>query len=320
MPPQPIWTPSAARIASTRLAAFTRALHDTLRPRPAGLSGAVALLGRTAGRFLDRGVGLLRHSRSPRRARRGRSRPHAGRPLLSRRQAQFRRERAAPQRRHAGDRLQRRIRPPPDHQPRPAVHRRPALRRRLVRGRHPPRRPRCRLHAEPARDDCRRAGRRGDRRGLDVVLAGLRRAGSDRSIRPDRAADPGRADGYFYAGKTLDAVLPRLAEILARLPSVRAGGRRSLRRPRIRAWRAAACGRRGRSSSAPLATTRSTTFDAVCRSTIRSTSSTPPARPACPSASSTAPAARCSSISRSTSCTATSSPATACSTSRPAAG
>ena len=42
--------------------------------------------------------------------------------------------------------------------------------------------------AEHAGDDRRRARRGGDRRGLVVVLAGLRRAGRARSLRPDRAA------------------------------------------------------------------------------------------------------------------------------------
>ena len=57
-----------------------------------------------------------------------------------------------------------------------------------------------------------------------------------------------------------------------------------------------------------------------CRSTTRSTCSTPPARPACPSRSCTGTAASCSSTSRCSRCTTTSAPATASSGSPRRAG
>ena len=66
--------------------------------------------------------------------------------------------------------------------------------------------------------------------------------------------------------------------------------------------------RRAGTTGSPAATQARRSRSRGCRSTIRSTSCIRRAPPACRSASCTAPAARCCSISRSTSCTATSSP------------
>ncbi len=62
--------------------------------------------------------------------------------------------------------------------------------RRASAGRHPRRRSCRRLPAEHSRIGGCGARRRGDRRGVVVVLAGLRRAGRARSLRPDRASHP----------------------------------------------------------------------------------------------------------------------------------
>ena len=128
-----------------------------------------------------------------------------------------------------------------------------------------------------------------------------------------------RADGYFYAGKRS---IPcrrwrrcwrKLAAVERVVVSpVRSRARRCSRRsaPRPHAPRS------GRLRHARRTGCRF----ARCPSTIRSTSCIPPARRASRSASCTAPAARCCSTRRSICCTPTSSAATGCSTSRPAAG
>ncbi len=56
-----------------------------------------------------------------------------------------------------------------------------------ARGGRPTRRPRRRIHPEPARGDHRHARRRQRRRDLVVGIAGFRRAGRARPLRPDRA-------------------------------------------------------------------------------------------------------------------------------------
>ena len=112
-------------------------------------------------------------------------------------------------------------------------------------------------------------------------------------------------------------VRARIAEVVRALPSVQrtvlvpylgTGDTAAIRD--VVAWdEFVSAGRRRRSGSS-----------SPCRSTIRSTSSTRRAPPACRSASCMAPAARSSSTSRNISSTATSAPAIASSTSRRAAG
>ena len=123
------------------------------------------------------------------------------------------------------------------------------------------------------------------------------------------------ADGYFYAGKTVDSLAP-IAGVLRELASVERvvvvpyvetpGAAQSL--PGCVSLRRL----RSRGATRP--------GSSACPSTTRSTCSTRAARPACPSASSMAPAARCCSTSRNIGCTPTSSRATGCSSSPPAAG
>ena len=110
------------------------------------------------------------------------------------------------------------------------------------------------------------------------------------------------ADGYFYGGKKLDSLEP-MAAVLARLSGVTrvivvpyVDAQPELQRLGAAAARARWLGRFRRPRPAAQ---RSCTR----HSTIRSTSSIPPAPPACPSASCTAPAARCCSTRRSTCCT-----------------
>ena len=96
------------------------------------------------------------------------------------------------------------------------------------------------------------------------------------------------ADGYFYGGKAHDS-LARVRQVLDSLPSVDQNGRGALRR------RVAAAGRPARRRAVERVRRRrraASCASSSCRSTIRSTSSTRRARPACPSASCTAPAAR----------------------------
>ena len=106
-------------------------------------------------------------------------------------------------------------------------------------------------------------------------------------------------DGYRYAGKELDCTA-RAAELLPRLPSVRhavmitsLGNRALPADPRAMHWD---------DLMARAPSLRHRLFGG-CRSIIRSTSSTPPARPACRSAWCTRPAARCCSTSRNISST-----------------
>ena len=129
------------------------------------------------------------------------------------------------------------------------------------------------------------------------------------------------SDGYWYAGKRIQ-IGDKLAEIVAELPGVAARGRSSPisarparwppRLPKARHARrgflapfaaAAASPSRGCPSRTPLYILYLLRHDR--RAEVH--------RPL-------APAARCCSTSRSTGCTATSAPATACSTSPPAAG
>ncbi len=124
-------------------------------------------------------------------------------------------------------------------------------------------------------------------------------------------------DGYWYNGKKQD-ISAKLAAISATLKPLRtivvpyldtartvAGSTARVAAGRQPFWRLS---RPSRSPSSPALFV------------IRSTSCFPPARPAFPNASSIRPAARCSSTSRNCACMPVSSPATACSTSPPAAG
>ena len=97
------------------------------------------------------------------------------------------------------------------------------------------------------------------------------------------------ADGYFYGGKRTTAATAR-REVAARAAVGRAHGRRAVRRDAPDASSVRAACRLwtewlGTGTARPLRSSG-------CRSTIRSTSCIPPARPASRSASSTAPAAR----------------------------
>ena len=143
-----------------------------------------------------------------------------------------------------------------------ALLRRDALRRGAAVGRDRGRRSRRRLHAEYAGDDRRRARRRGDRRGLVVVLAGLRRrrACSIASARSSRGcwSPPTR---YFYAGKT-HRLLPRVARDRSSACRPSAHGRSfptSTRRDRCRPAARRRCG----TSSSAAALRRDFEFDAA---------------------------------------------------------
>ena len=122
------------------------------------------------------------------------------------------------------------------------------------------------------------------------LLAGLRRAGRARPLRPDRAQGavlrrrlPLRRQGVRLAGAGC-------ARSLAQLPSVeRVRGRALPRRRRIDGIGDASLRRLPRA----VRRRRDDRVRAACRSTTRSTSCTRRARPACRSASCTAPAARC---------------------------
>jgi hypothetical protein len=148
-----------------------------------------------------------------------------------------------------------------------------------------------------------------DRRHLLLGLAGFRRAGRARPLRPDRAEGPVRLRRLLVQRQ--DQRLPRQ-------------GRRDRRRPAVAGARGrrALCGKCGRNRSRrqhhrdppgrdaggfPRSLRRPSARSASsgCPSTIRSTSCIPRAPPACPSASCIAPAACCCSTSRNTSCTAT---------------
>ena len=252
-------------------------------------------------------------------ARARRRRQDAGRAVLPRRAAQLRREPAATARRRRRPRLLGRGQgaAPPEPAPSSTTRSRgcpgadgarrrsratgsraicPTCRRRSSRARHRRRSARCGRPARPisASRACSTASARSSPRCWSL------------------------ADGYFYNGKA----------------STSRQGARDRRRAAERRARRASRPIRG-DRVAPDGIANAVTLDAdfvapfaarrdrassVCRSTTRSTSSFPRARPACRNASSTAPAARCCSTSRSISSIATSSRATASSISPPAAG
>ena len=102
-----------------------------------------------------------------------------------------------------------------------------------------PRRPRRRLHAEHARDRHRHARGGQHRRDLVVVLAGFRRAGRARPLRPDRAracCSPRTATSTTARRSTAAA---SRARSLRQLPSVEHVDRRALHAARAR--RSARC-------------------------------------------------------------------------------
>ena len=110
------------------------------------------------------------------------------------------------------------------------------------------------------------------------------------------------ADGYFYAGKTLDS-LSSMAEVLKHLPSVErvvvipyasCGAGPGAARGGVFQSGAMGCLRRARSAAA---------VHVRSRSIIRCTFFIRPAPRGCPSASCTAPAVLCSNIRKSTCCT-----------------
>ena len=185
------------------------------------------------------------------------------------------------------------------------------------------RRPRRGLPAQHAGDD-RRDARRGEpRRDLVVVLAGFRRAGRARPLRPDRAArcsSPSTATGTTARRMP---ILDKVAEIVARLPTRRARRRRAVSAATsggpqatsrtVRSARRVGRFRRAvrrRADRLRAAAVRSSALHPVFvghdrraevhRARRRRHAAAAPEGASC--------------------CTATSSPATACSTSRPAAG
>ena len=180
-----------------------------------------------------------------------------------------------------------------------------------------------RVYAEHAGGDSSRCSATRERRcDLVVGVARLRRAGRARSLRTDRARGAVHRRRLLVQRQAAADCPRQGAAIVERLPNAAARGRRALSAvehpARRRSSPAFRMRRRGTISSRRSRRRRSPS--SACRSTIRCTSCTRRARPACPSASCTARAARCCSTSRSTGCTATSSRATACSTSPPAAG
>ena len=141
------------------------------------------------------------------------------------------------------------------------------------------------------------------RRDLVLVLAGLRRAGRARPLRPDRAEGAVRGRRLLLQRQN-----PSIAWTSCMASSQRCRRSNASWSCRTRAPippstglpHAAVCGRLHGELRRPA---RSSSRG--CRSTTRSTSCIRPARPACRSASCTARAARCCSTSRSTCCTPT---------------
>ena len=291
-----LWKPSPRRIARGehhRIRREVGARHGVDVPTTTR-SGA----GRsTTRRLLARGLGLRRRRRHAAAIPWWRTPTGCPAPLVSRRPAQLRAEPARARRADdAGDALvfwgedkvTRRV----SHAELHALASRASAA--LAAAGRRGRRPRRRVPAQHARGDHRDAGRDVARRDLVVVLAGLRRAGRARPLRPDRAARA-RHRRRLLVQRQGDAD-PRQGGRDRRRPAVGRARRRDpvsaanagrLRRPRRRcatAWRGTSGWRR----SCPA---RSTT--SRCRSTIRSTSSIRRGRPACRSASCTAPAARC---------------------------
>ena len=190
------------------------------------------------------------------------------------------------------------------------------VRRRPSPARHPAWRSRGRISAQCARGDRRRArrGSRGCR--VVVVLTRFRRPGGHRSIRTDRAEDPG---------------CRRRVLVCREAPRLFSADRRGRARAALAeadcssspTWRLALRSRFRMSSpgtsSFPQVLAR-IRRSSRCRSTIRFTSFTRRALPVFRSASSMAPAGRSSSTSRNISFTATLARPTASSTLRPAAG
>ena len=262
--------------------------------RASRLWQAARLVGGAAGRLLVRALALRRGARQPALGPGpGGRRAHAGRTLVRRRKAELRREPAAPSRRSSGhDRLER---------GRDAAHAElcGAVRARRAAGRSPeggrrrPRRSGRRGHAAHSRDHHRHAGCHRARRDLVVLLARFRRPGRARPLRPDRAQG---------ADHRRRLPLQRQADRRARQDrrdrgaAAEPAAHRHGAVPGCRGGPGAACA--ARCSSRTIGSPGRRSISPNCRSTTRSTSSIPPAPPACPRRSCTAPAARCCSTSR----------------------
>ena len=188
-----LWQPSAERIARANITEFAR--------RAAGIAGrplpdypvAVALVDRGTRGVLVRAVGLRGRGGRARRAHARRPDANARRPLVSGCAPQFRGEPAhAPRcrrrRRCAGVPRRRQARAP--RFARRACRERVADRGRIEGDGHQGGRPDRRLRPQHARGDRGHAGSDEPRRRVVVVLAGFRRAGRARPLRPDRAARP----------------------------------------------------------------------------------------------------------------------------------
>ena len=282
-----IWTPPCRLAQAIRDGPLRRVVASRARARLPGLRRALALVGDRCRGLLGLDLGLLRRPRAhPVRAG-ARLARDAGRGVVPRRDAELRRAHARPRR---GSRLRRDHRPLPDpRRARAHVRRSPRAggtgARRAEAARRRPRRPRRCIPPEHPGDGGRVPGDREPRRGLGDVPARVRRPQRRRpvgSARPEGAARSQRV-------------------------RLRREGHRP-RRERGRDPRAATHARGGRStSSIPAAPSpgrsRGTSFWASqgrssstrCRSRIRSTSSSPPVRPACRRRSCTATAGSCSS-------------------------
>ncbi len=315
--PSPLWIPSAARVARARMTAFMRGLeatHEVDLPdypalyefsisRPADFWRAVWTFCDVRGEIGDRIV--IDFDKMPGARFFPDARLNFAANLLRRRDD-------SPALIFNGEGQQRRTM---SH--RELYSQRDALCRGAAAGRDRARRSRRRLHAESAGDDRCRTRRRGDRRGVDLLLTRLRGRRRARPLRPDRPARAGgtrrlRLRRQGPPGASARQSRPRRIAVRG------ADGDRSLRRRRAERW--TTCGTENCGRRFSVRRIRRPSSSSCCRSITRSTSSTRRERPASPSASSTVPAARWCSTSRNTSCTATSDRAIACSTSRPAAG
>ena len=141
----------------------------------------------------------------------------------------------------------------------------------------------------------RHAGDRQPRRHLVLLLAGFRRAGRARPLRPDRAQAAVHRRRLLLRRQELRFPGPHRPNACPSCPASSA----SIVLPYLseRAGSGGHCPRRcGWRISSPPTTPGDDRLRARCPSTIRSTSCTPRARRACRNASSMAPAARCSSI------------------------
>ncbi len=226
MSDQPLWRPSPERAAATQLHAFRveveRRFVESLPDFAALHAWSVAdraafwsTLWDFCGVVGERGERAVVDAG-----------PHARRPLVSRRAAELRREPAAAARRNArADRARRARRAA-------HVHLGGAARRGVARRAGAARRSACapaiasRAICRTARGDRRDARHGQSRRGLVVVLAGLRRAGRRRPLRPDRAERALRLRRLLAtpARPTTCASARRGARVAAVRPTLRGDG------------------------------------------------------------------------------------------------